>query len=153
MVLQGNAVQSVPLLDISGQVDDVLHPLSGSAPPQPLSATGPQLVALAVLLRHVVLWAIVSKQIGMTAIGGLHHGGWLEPIVLASTGHFFFTLLGREMVHSLLSTVVHTLMRENDTQNMLKTILAKPNKNVLPAQDVNVYISATTLFHDLSLFV
>lgn len=95
MVLQGNAVQGVTLLDISGQVDDILHPLPGGAPPQPLSATWPQLIALPILLWQVILWAIVSKQIGMTAIGRLHHGGRLEPIVLASTGHFSFTVLGR----------------------------------------------------------
>lgn len=31
----------------------------------------------------------------MTAIGRLHHGGWLESIVLASTRHFFFPALRR----------------------------------------------------------
>lgn len=95
VVLQGNAVQGVTLLDISGQVDNVVHPLSGGAPPQPLSATWSQLIALPILLWQVILWAIVSKQIGMTAVGRLHHGGWLEPIVLAYTGHFIVTVLGR----------------------------------------------------------
>lgn len=103
VVLQGNAVQGVTLLDISGQVNNILHLLSGGAPPQPLSATWPQLIALPVLLWQVILWAIVSKQIGMTAIRRLHHGGRLEPIVLASTGHFFFTALGRAEI-SLSST-------------------------------------------------
>lgn len=95
VVLQGDAVQGVPLLDISGQVDNVLHPLSGGASPQSLSATWPQLIDVSVLLWQVILRAIVSKQIGMTAVGRLHHGGGLEPIVLASTGHFFFTVLER----------------------------------------------------------
>lgn len=55
MVLQGNADQGVPLLDISGQVDNIVHLLSGGASPQPLSAAWPQLVALPVLLRQVIL--------------------------------------------------------------------------------------------------
>lgn len=93
MVLQGDAVQSITLLDISGQVDYILYPLPGGAPPQPLPASWPQLIVLPVLLRQVVLRAIVTKQIGMTTISRLHHGGWLETIVLASTGHFFFPVL------------------------------------------------------------
>lgn len=96
MVLQGDAVQGVTLLDISGQVDNILHPLSGGTPSQPLSATWPQLIALAILLGQVILGAVVSKQIGVTAIGWLHHGGGLEHIVLVSTGHFFSTVMRKE---------------------------------------------------------
>lgn len=140
MVLQGNAVQGVTLLDIPGQVDNILHLLSGGASPQPLSATWPQLIALPILLWQVVLWAIVSKQIGMTAIGRLHHGGWLEPIVLASTGHFFFTVLGRaetglsttfcSKFFGYISRVILTL-REENTENMFEPIDLKQGRDTL----------------------
>lgn len=75
VVLQSNTVESVTLLDVSGQIDNVLHLFPGGAPPQPLLATWPQLVVLAVVFGQVILRTVVSKQIGMTAIGRLHHGG------------------------------------------------------------------------------
>lgn len=90
MVLQSDAVQGVALLNVSAQVDDVLQSLLGRAPPEPFPATRPQLVALPVLLRQVVLRGVVSKQVCMTAVGRLHHGGRLESIVLAPAGHFHF---------------------------------------------------------------
>lgn len=77
-------------MNVSAQVDDVLQPLFGRAPPESLPATRPQLEALAVLLGQVVLRGVVSKQVCMAAIGRLHHGGRLESIVLAPAGHFDF---------------------------------------------------------------
>lgn len=105
MVLQSDAVQSVALLNVSAQVDDVLQSLLGRAPPEPLPASRPQLVALPVLLRQVVLRRVVSKQVCMASVGRLHHGGWLESIVLAPAGHFHFPARTRTEI-SILRPIV-----------------------------------------------